>query len=522
MECSSVSRCGVTATSSAPRSLQIEGPAVDGPTIHRKAEGQMNVTPGTGPSLSRRVLASAEVASGSVATVAPSSAVALGPAAVFLVAGNGTWLSELIAMGISLVVVFSLLQFARRTASSGSLATYAGRGLGPAGAYVTGIALMIAYFLAVMSAAIGAAIYFSGFLQQAGWASATGTAMTVVWTLLFTGAGAFLAYRSVRLSARIALVLEALSVLTIGVVLALTLAHAGSHVISHTQLSIRGSSFNGVTQGLVLAMLSFVGFESAASYGAEARHPFRDIPRALVWVVVGIGVLFVVGAYTEVLGFAHIKGGLGASGAPLNVLADADGVHPLSFVLDLGITASLFTCVVGSLNAGSRIFFTQSQEGVFPAWFGAAHPVHGTPYRVILVALPVCAAVPVIFLLYGTTPLGTFAYTGTIETFGYLLAYIVAAAASPAFLRRLRQLTVWPVLAAVATVAAIGYVFYKQLVPVPPSPYDVLPYVFFGIVAVTLVWYLLLRVRKPEQARNVGITFDDEPAVTDPTRAMRG
>ena len=39
-------------------------------------------------------------------------------------------------------------------------------------------------------------------------------------------------------------------------------------------------------------------------------------------------------------------------------------------------------------------------------------------------------------LLAGVTPLNVYAYTGTIGTFGYMIAYLLMAVALPFFLRR--------------------------------------------------------------------------------------
>ena len=46
-----------------------------------------------------------------------------------------------------------------------------------------------------------------------------------------------------------------------------------------------------------LAFFSFVGFESAAVLGAEAKDPHRLIPRSVILSVIGVGLLFIVSAY---------------------------------------------------------------------------------------------------------------------------------------------------------------------------------------------------------------------------------
>jgi hypothetical protein len=61
----------------------------------------------------------------------------------------------------------------------------------------------------------------------------------------------------------------------------------------------------------------------------------------------------------------------------------------------------------------------------------------------------------------------------------------------------------------VLATATIGYVFYKNLVPVPPSPYNTFPYIFLAWILIGLAWYLVLKVRDPERAARLG-TFQDQ------------
>ena len=63
----------------------------------------------------------------------------------------------------------------------------------------------------------------------------------------------------------------------------------------------------GMRLGIVLALFSFVGFESATTLGAEARNPLKTIPRAVIQSAVIGGAFFTLCAYTEVLGF-HVAG----------------------------------------------------------------------------------------------------------------------------------------------------------------------------------------------------------------------
>jgi len=73
--------------------------------------------------------------------------------------------------------------------------------------------------------------------------------------------------------------IEVISVSLIAIVLALLLIHQGSNSTMN-QLRLKGVPITGLGPALVLAMFSFVGFESATTLGGEAREPLKTIPLA--------------------------------------------------------------------------------------------------------------------------------------------------------------------------------------------------------------------------------------------------
>jgi amino acid transporter len=118
-------------------------------------------------------------------------------------------------------------------------------------------------------------------------------------------------------------------------IVALVLAHHGLH-LDTAQFRLRGASVSGMRLGMVLALFSFVGFESATALGEEARNPLKTIPRAVLQSAIGLGFLFVVCAYTEVLGFRGLQENLGQSPAPFHTLAHQVGVSALGIAVDVG------------------------------------------------------------------------------------------------------------------------------------------------------------------------------------------
>ena len=448
-----------------------------------------------------------EVLSQSVAGIAPSAAMATTPALIVLYAGQGAWLSYVAATVVVVLVGLCVAQFGRRFASSGSLYSYVARGLGPTGAFAAGWGLVIGYAFIAMIGCIGAAIYLGSFLTSLGM-PADSTAWVIVLVAITAIGAAVFAFIGIKISTRLGLVLEIISVTAVLVVLVTVLFRSDLSAGS-AQFTLEGATFDGVTFGIVLGVLGFVGFESAASLGAEARNPHRTIPRAVLGSAVLVGVLYVFATYAQVLGFGG-PDGLAASGAPISELAETNGLSSIEWIVDLGVTASFFAVVIACINAASRVLYTMGEEDILPRALGRAHPTHKTPYVAIGLIAPIVAVVPVVMVAMGVEPLAVIGYTGTMGTFGYMLAYLLMAAALPVFLRRRNEANPLSTVLSVVVIAALLYVFFKNVYPVPPAPLNRVPWIVLGLMVVGLAWYFTVRARNPEVLREVGM-MEEEP-----------
>src|ERR1022692_552527 len=101
----------------------------------------------TGSGLRRNYLGFWHIAAQSVANIAPSATPALVVALIFGLTGNGSWLAYVFATLTLLLVALNVNQFARRSASPGSLYTFVAQGLGPMWGVITGWSLVIAYLV---------------------------------------------------------------------------------------------------------------------------------------------------------------------------------------------------------------------------------------------------------------------------------------------------------------------------------------------------------------------------------------
>jgi amino acid transporter len=474
--------------------------------VTRAADGRPAVRSDQG--LAHESMTQAEVMAQSVAGIAPSAVMATGPALIVLFAGPGAWLSYVAATIIVVLVGLVVAQFARRFASSGSLYSYVARGLGPTGAFATGWSLVIGYACIAMLGVTLIGPFLGSLLDLIGLPGMTSQTAYIVMTALSTVAAATFAIVGIRISTRVGLVLEVVSVGAVLLVLVVVVARGGDSA-APSMLDLSGTSFDGVTYGIVLAVLGFVGFESAASLGAEARNPHRTIPRAVIGSAVLVGVLYVFASISSVMGFGGVEG-LSGSAAPVSDLAERYGLGSIVWIVDLGVAASFFAVAIASINAASRVLYTMGEEDVLPAALGRAHRRYKTPHVAIGVLAPIIGLVPVLLMMAGRAPFDVYAYVGTVGTFGYMVGYLLMAVALPFFLRRRGEGNPLSTALSVVVVAALLYVFYKNVVPVPEYPLNLLLPIFVATLVAGMAWYFLVRVRRPEVLAEVGST-EEEP-----------
>src|ERR1700678_2012940 len=248
--------------------------------------------------LRREILSPMETLAQSVSTIAPTSTPAATIPLVCALAGNGTWLAYVLATVAIVLVALCIGRYARHSASPGSLYTYASMTLPPWLAATVAWSLLLAY-VTTGSSVIGGFYHYANILLQ----DATGHVYSaVLLATVVTGVSIWIAYRDVKISARLMLWIEALSVTVILIVVILLLARQGWHW-DRDQLHLRGMTGSGLRLGLVLALFSFVGFESATTLGAEASNPLKTIPRAVIQRAILARAFSTLCAYAEVLGF---------------------------------------------------------------------------------------------------------------------------------------------------------------------------------------------------------------------------
>jgi len=436
--------------------------------------------------LRREILSPMETLAQSVSTMAPTTTPVATIPLVCALAGNGTWLAYVLATVAILLVALCIGRFARHSASPGSLYNYASMVLPPWVSAMVAWSLLLAY-VATGSSVIGGFYHYANLLLR----DATGHGYSAAFlAILVTAVSIWIAYRDVKISARLMLWIEATSVSVIVIVVALLLARYGWHW-DWTQLKLRGTTGSGLRLGLVLALFSYVGFESATTLGSEARHPLKTIPRAVISSSLLAGAFFTVCAYAEVLGFHMVSQDLGASQAPMYVLAREGGVPVLGLLIDIGALVSLFAGTLACITAAARVLLLMAHHGLAHNALRNTHVHNKTPSLAVLIT-GIAALLPVLVLAWrGASGLDVYGWLGSLATYGFIVAYALVCIALPEYLRHHGVHNAGSRL--IPGMAALGMLLalVGNLYPVPEGPYGKLPYIYLAYLSVGLIWFMV-------------------------------
>jgi amino acid transporter len=432
------------------------------------------------PGLRSNVLSPLETLSQSISAIAPTTSPALTVPLVFALAGNGTWLAYLFASGATLLMALCIARFAKTSASPGSLYKFATDSLPPSAGYIAAWALLLAY-ISTGASVVGGFINFAHVLMP--W---TQSVSAPLLALGVTGVATALAFRNVQTSARLMLLIEAVSVSLIVIVICTLLARNGLH-IDQPQVHLEHVTASGVRLGVVLALFSFVGFESATTLGHEARNPLRTIPRAVVLSAVLAGIFFVMCCYTETLEFHKVQRDLGASEAPFRTLAALAGIPLLGACIDTGALISMFACTLACVMAAARVLMHMAGNNLVPASFGRTHHRNETPHLASLAMGLVVFGLPACLAARGASGADIYGWMGSLAVYGFITVYLLVAAALPVYLRRRRECTALSVGLSIIAGIAMMLAMAGTLYPVPDSPYNWLPYIYVGYLGAGLL-----------------------------------
>jgi basic amino acid/polyamine antiporter, APA family len=174
----------------------------------------------------------------------------------------------------------------------------------------------------------------------------------------------------------------------------------------------------------LLVLFAYAGFENIAAPAGEFKNPKRDIPFALI-----VMILSVMGIYTlvQLVAIGTIPD-LGASETPL-AHAASQMMGPIGgFLLTVGAALSVLGTMNNTILAGPRYLYALAESGALPSVFARIHPTYHTPYVAILTQSGLAMAL----LLTGTAE-----HLAELSVVARLATYVGTAAAVPVLRRKM-------------------------------------------------------------------------------------
>ena len=137
-----------------------------------------------------------------------------------------------------------------------------------------------------------------------------------------------------------------------------------------------------------LLFSSFIGFDSIAQAGGEAKNPTKTLPKAILLSITSVGLfyfLFASAVYHTVpwsfVAEEAFKKDISAPGLLSYVLPSGLGVAIL-----LGATIALINDLPAMLLSVSRLMFAWAKDGVFPSFITTIHKRYHTPNIALILA----------------------------------------------------------------------------------------------------------------------------------------
>lgn len=338
-----------------------------------------------------------------IAAAAPMAAL-IGIVPLALIRENGIGLPSAFVMSGAALLCFCVAYAAmtRRVSNEGAFYLLVARALGkPLGA-ASGYVATLGYLALAMGLPAAFGYFASLVLADSG--------MDAPWwvcTAVGVGAAAVLGYRNVDLSARILGVLMILEFTVLIVLDVLVVGDNGAAAFPLTSFSPDEVFTGSIGIAIMFAFTSFVGFESAALYGEETKHPERSIPRAATTAVMAITVFYVLTAWLLI-------GAAGGKQAPalarqqvgnfVFALARQYGGTALYDAAAVLLCTSLFASYLALHNAASRYLFALGRESFLPRMLGDYHPKHLSPHKASATVSVVTVLVVGVLGLAGADP----------------------------------------------------------------------------------------------------------------------
>ncbi|WP_017793021.1 APC family permease [Leucobacter salsicius] len=285
-------------------------------------------------------------------------------------------LAYVVALLTMLFTANSYASMVRRYPVAGSAYTYTQQAFGGGAGFLTGWVLLLDYLFIPMINFIILGLYVS--TQFPSIPAKAVSIVTLVAVFVFNILG-------INLVNKLNIFVVSFSAAVIGIfaIFSIKMAIADPNAPSMIEPFIPGAEgFSPIFAGAGVLALSFLGFDAVSTLSEEAKHPRRDIPRAIILTAVIGGGLFIFVSWVGAIAYRPEDWSM----IPREMI-DAAGIVLANHVAGewLGILFVLFT-IAGCFGSGlagqvsvARILYSMGRDGTLPKPLGRLWSRFGTP-----------------------------------------------------------------------------------------------------------------------------------------------
>lgn len=330
------------------------------------------------------------------------------------IAGPSVVLAIAIAAGVAVCNGLSSAQLAASHPVSGGTYEYGYEYLRPSLGFTAGWMFLLAKSASAATAALG----FGGYLlhvldwSSAGAVTVLGMVVSVLVTLLVLG--------GLKRSNLANLLIVSVTLLALMVFMAFTLPVAWEQAETNLRpfFPQGDGSLAAFLQACALMFVAYTGYGRIATMGEEVREPRRNIPRAIIAVMIASALLYTavglgaVGAY----GAASLGAAAGKEAAPLETVLRALGHPAAATVVAVGAMTAMLGVLLNLILGLSRVALAMGRRNDLPEVFARIDRRGSTP-TVAVIAVGV--------LVTALAALGDVRLTWSFSAFTVLVYYAI-------------------------------------------------------------------------------------------------
>lgn len=279
-----------------------------------------------------------------------------------------------------LFTAFSYGKMAKAFPISGSAYTYTQKSMNPGLGFIVGWTILLDYLLTPLITCLMSTVFLSAQFPEV---------PAFVWILILNVGMTVISILGINLSASVSKIFVVVQIIFIAVFSVLTIKSlwggmGTSTLISAVPFINPQVSLPVVLAGASLLCFSFLGFDSVTTLSEETIKPEKNIPKAIMLIMLIIGVMYIGAAYLSEL----IHQGIvfkDTDSAALELVKVVGGNLFSSIFITVMIVAN-FTSGVAAVSSVSRVMYVMGRDSVLPKKiFAYIHPRYKTPFNSIIV-----------------------------------------------------------------------------------------------------------------------------------------